>query len=66
MTEDEKNMIKMYLINEGLRLDRLVLDCRSTYDTRGTIRSYMKLLAASAAKEEFDKFNHDLCALLNI
>lgn len=66
MTEDEKNMIKMYLINEGLRLHVAVLDCKSTYDTRGTARACMKLLEAVKAKEAFDKFNHDLCALLNI
>lgn len=31
MTEDEKNVIKMYLINEGLRLHVAVLDCKTTY-----------------------------------
>lgn len=66
MTEDEKNIIKMYLINEGNRLHVELLDCKSTYDARGTTRTLIKLLEAAKAKEAFDKFNHDLCALLNI
>lgn len=66
MTEDEKNIIKMYFVNEALRLHMEVLDCKSLYDTKGTVRACMKLLGAVSAKESFDKVYHDLCALLSI
>lgn len=66
MTIPEKELLSMYLVNQGLRLDTEVLRAKRLWDTRKDIRACMALLDALYRKNAFDKFSHDLCALLNI
>ena len=66
MTNDEKELLCMYFVNQGLRLDRAFLGAKRSWDTRHDYRACMALLDALQHKTAFDKFSHDLCALLNI
>ena len=66
MSEYEKQLLSMYLVNQGLRLDRELLDAKRIWDTRQTYAACMALLGALQRKKDFDKFQHDLCALLQI
>ena len=66
MSEYEKQLLSMYLVNQGLRLDREFLDAKRLWDTRQTYAACMALLGALQRKQDFDKFQHDLCALLQI
>lgn len=66
MTQDEKELLKMYFVNQGLRLDSEVLSARTLSNTRRDKRGCMALLYSLERKEAFNKFMHDVCALLDI
>ena len=66
MTETEKDLLRAYLTNEGLRRDSEVITARQVYLHHKTETGCMRILRAHIAKATFDKLAHDLCALLNI
>lgn len=66
MTSAEKELLSMYLVNQGLQLDTEVLRAKRYWDTRKDLRACTALLDALYRKNAFDKFSHDLCALLHI
>lgn len=66
MTNDEKDLIRAYLINQGLRFDSDVITCRQVYLHHRTESACMRLLRAQISKVIFDKICNDICALLNI
>ena len=70
MTNDELNIFKAYLVNEGLRRDTELIAARQVYlqharDSRADA-ACIRLLRAHISKAVFDKVCNDLCALLNI
>lgn len=70
MTNEEKELFKMYLVNEGFRRDSELISARHAY-LQTSRRSFndvlcLRLLRAHVAKSVFDKICHDLCALLDI
>lgn len=66
MTAAEKQILSMYLANEGVRLDMAVDDAQRLFQLQWSRLRLMQLNEAIIRKECFDKFSHDLCALLNI
>lgn len=66
MTEEEKTVLKMYLVNQGLRVDGELQEARQDFDQRFSSWSAFRLSLAHERKEVFDKFAVDLCALLHI
>lgn len=66
MTESEKSLLALYLVNQGLQLDMQLSAARLAMDMKMNCVNCMRLTEAEIRKESFDKFQHDLCALLNI
>ena len=66
MDPADKHILDMYLVNQGLRLDMELSAAKLEYSMHEDCKRCMLLLAALERKEQFDKFEHDLCALLNI
>lgn len=66
MIEEEKTILKMYLVNQGLRVDQEVIEARADFDQRESTWSAFRLSMAHERKEVFDKFAADLVALLHI
>lgn len=66
MTASEKHLISMYLVNQGLRLDMELSAARLKFDMEESCPNCYALMLAWDQKKAFDKFQHDLCALLNI
>ena len=63
---DKEELLKMYLVNEGLRLDRALESARyaaihKTSDTR-----LYEYLAVLQSKTEFDRVMQTVCRILNI
>ena len=66
MTDSEKSLILQYLISQQTSLDYDVLETRTNLDNlpiRSRVFAYEEALLR---KVTFDKFAHDLCALLNL
>ena len=65
MTNDERELLSAYFVNQGLRLDTEVLAARQLLYTTKSKRACTALYDAIQRKEDFNKFQHDVCALLN-
>lgn len=65
MTPSEKHLLDMYFINQGLRLDMELSAARLAMDMKMNCINCMRLTEAEIRKEDFEKFQHDVCALLN-
>lgn len=66
MTEEEKNLLGLYLVNQSQRLDIEAAAASEYYLRHRDRRSAERLCEALRAKEAFQKFQHDLCSLLHI
>lgn len=66
MTETEKDLLRAYLVNEGMRRDSDLIVARQVYLHNRSETGCIRILRAHIAKATFDKLAHDLCALLNI
>lgn len=66
MTTEENEMLRQYLVNQALRLESEASEAFSVLCTRKDIGACIVLLGALYRKQTFDKFSHDLCALLHI
>lgn len=66
MTEKEKELIKMYIANQGLRFDSDVEFLLGQVYRDRSPSVCAALLRAINARESFNKFAHDLSALLNL
>lgn len=65
MTPSEKHLLDMYFLNQGLRLDMELQAARLEFDMHQDCKRCHMLAAAFDRKEDFDKFQHDVCTLLN-
>ena len=66
MSPAEKHILSMYLVNESMRLDMAVENAQRLFEMQWTRLRLMQLNEAIIHRECFNKFSHDLCALLNI
>ena len=66
MTASEKHILSMYLSSEGIRLDMDVENAQRLFELQRSRFRLVQLNDSILRKECFDKFSHDLCALLNI
>ena len=66
MTQTEKDLIRAYLINQGLRFDSELINARQLYIHHKTETGCMRILRAHISKAIFDKIAHDLTALFNL
>ena len=66
MTEQEKYEILQYLAVQSLRVDnQLEMALQYALQTR-TASAYQWLLTAQLYKDAWNKFMHDICAILNL
>lgn len=66
MTEKEKELLLMYLANQGLRFDADVELAEGLFYLDRSASRALSLFYAYACKKIFDKISHDICALLHI
>ena len=66
MNQKEKTLIKMWIVNQGLRCDMDVTDARVWYDSEPSPWHCMRFMLALERKKAFDRFALHLCELLHI
>ena len=66
MNQTEKDLIRAYLVNQGLRFDAELINARQLYIHHKTETGCLRILRAHISKLIFDKIAHDLTALLNL
>ena len=66
MNQTEKDLLRAYLVNQGLRFDTELINARQVYLHHKTETGCIRILRAHISKVVFDKIAHDLSALLNL
>ena len=66
MTENEKTLVKMYIVNQGLRCDMDVSEARACYLNQPTPWNCFRYMLSLERKKAFDRFCFHLCELLHI